>query len=335
MWILVVPYFIIFLFITSGILFVFRKKIIGVLALSLAIGVNVCTQTIPFHPRSLTKHGDDDFIKVMTWNINSSEIAQDDTLVWKGIIDIIENESPDIISLQEVYKSHSGLLTAFLEENFPHCGKMIRWGDNVIYSKYPVGPVELLKIDTVGVKKPGTKEWWLNEAKLKNPGVLVNNERLLMTTTVYIDGQIINLINCHLASNNFDIEQRSKSKERSWMERIPSYLKNIRSASQQRMAEAIATKEQLEDSDNPSLVCGDMNDLGGSKVLNIIQSGCGLKDAWWTGGSGLGFTYHGHKVMHFRLDHILYSKGVNLQRVWVIKQHFSDHQPLVVTFSLE
>lgn len=49
----------------------------------------------------------------------------------------------------------------------------------MIYSKYPIGPVELLKIDTAGVKKPGTKECWLNEAKLKNPGVLVNNERLL------------------------------------------------------------------------------------------------------------------------------------------------------------
>ena len=335
MWIIIIPYVIILLFVLSGISFVFRKWKLGLAVLSLALIVNVWTQSIPLRGKSIFKNDESNLVKIMTWNMNSSEIAEDDTLSWKKVIDVIENESPSILMLQEVHISHDCLLKAYLEEHFPYSAEMIRWGDNIIYSRYPLGKVELLKIDTVGSIKPATKEWWLKEARLSNPDVPVNNERLVMSTIVDIGGYMITLINCHLGSNHYDMERRSMPHECPWWKGIPSYLKNIRGGERQRMAEAIAIKEILEDSDSPSLVCGDMNDLNGSKVLNIIQKDCNLEDAWWTGGFGPGFTYHGHSIMHFRLDHILYSKTFKLRGVRVIKQKYSDHQPLVATFSLD
>lgn len=75
-----------------------------------------------------------------------------------------------------------------------------------------------------------------------------------------------------------------------------------------------------------------MNDVSGSYTICTLQDGLGLKDAWWQGGTGFGFTYHGYGVMRFRLDHILYNKYLDLQNVSTPHVGYSDHWPVVADF---
>ena len=119
-----------------------------------------------------------------------------------------------------------------------------------------------------------------------------------------------------------------------WSDGIPSYLENLRRGRMERMAEAIGIGEILRNNEKPIIVCGDLNDLSGGDVLNMLQKENELYDAWWEGGFGPGFTYHGHYVMHFRLDHVLYNDRLKLKSVKVVEQKISDHHPIVASFDI-
>ena len=67
--------------------------------------------------------------------------------------------------------------------------------------------------------------------------------------------------------------------------------------------------------------------------MNIIE-GNTLKDAWWEGGNGFGFTYKGWHL-RLRLDHILYSDEFELCDVRVVDSDVSDHRVLVADFKLK
>ena len=82
----------------------------------------------------------------------------------------------------------------------------------------------------------------------------------------------------------------------------------------------------------PVIVCGDMNDVSGSKTLRMLQS-TGLKNAWWEKGRGFGFTYHGHHFMNFRIDHILHTEDIKVKSIKKIDQHYSDHDPVIANFA--
>lgn len=83
----------------------------------------------------------------------------------------------------------------------------------------------------------------------------------------------------------------------------------------------------------PTLVAGDLNDLNGSRLLRSIE-GQGLKDLWWKGGTGMGFTFS-EGLLRFRLDHILATDHFDLKRIKVINQkRYSDHRPIVADLEL-
>ncbi len=82
----------------------------------------------------------------------------------------------------------------------------------------------------------------------------------------------------------------------------------------------------------PVIVGGDLNDWCGSKCLNTMM-GTDLKDAWWEGGHGFGWTYFGWHL-RLRLDHILYSNEMELVGVTVVDSDLSDHKPLKATFRM-
>lgn len=83
----------------------------------------------------------------------------------------------------------------------------------------------------------------------------------------------------------------------------------------------------------PTIVAGDLNDLNGSRLLRSIE-GQGLRDLWWKGGTGMGFTFS-EGLLRFRLDHILATDHFDLKRIKVINQkRYSDHRPIVADLEL-
>ena len=67
------------------------------------------------------------------------------------------------------------------------------------------------------------------------------------------------------------------------------------------------------------------------KFQSFKSSNDQLKDAWWEGGNGFGWTYFGWHL-RLRLDHILYSDELELVDVKVIDSDLSDHKPLMARF---
>ena len=78
-----------------------------------------------------------------------------------------------------------------------------------------------------------------------------------------------------------------------------------------------------------------MNDVSGSYTIRNLQKKLVLKDAWWQGGIGLGFTCHGYGILRFRLDHILFNKYSELHNVSVPHVGFSDHWLVMADYSFK
>ena len=109
------------------------------------------------------------------------------------------------------------------------------------------------------------------------------------------------------------------------------YFKDVNHAYSKRIKEAGEIAREVSQLEKPVIVLGDMNDVGGSKTIRQIES-VGLKDAWWEGGFGYGATIH--KPLPYRIDHILYSKQLKLNRVKVISSEgLSDHDAIFAEFS--
>ena len=69
----------------------------------------------------------------------------------------------------------------------------------------------------------------------------------------------------------------------------------------------------------------------GIKYDYIQNKSIGLRDAWWDGGFGLGNTFGG-VFWGLRIDHILYSSGLELADVKHGHTGLSDHRALISSF---
>lgn len=90
----------------------------------------------------------------------------------------------------------------------------------------------------------------------------------------------------------------------------------------------------LYDESCPTFILGDFNDLPGSNTLRVLGK-TGLKDSWWEGGRGLGFTFHNYGLKA-RLDYILYDNShFDLLNVNVIETELSDHNAITAKFLIK
>ena len=81
----------------------------------------------------------------------------------------------------------------------------------------------------------------------------------------------------------------------------------------------------------PLLLCGDFNDLPGSRTHARLKET--FDDGWQMAGNGEGFTFSAGQPRK-RIDYIWISKGGPLVplKLWVVASEASDHLPLVAEF---
>lgn len=248
-------------------------------------------------------------ITIMTYNTQStsSVYMTQNRENPMGISKLIMDQAADIVCLQEYERWCCDYLKRALSVNYPYFVQMPELPkESAVFSKYPIEDVIQLFDD------------------------------LVMEMTINRKGRIIKLIVCHLASNRIDSIDKEMEGRSMWYERFSGYVDGINKAGEKRVDETEKIKKRVKCSLSrgiPVVVCGDMNDVGGSKPLRILKS-AGLKDAWWEKGLGFGFTYYGHQWMRFRLDHIMYSDALKCKSVKVVRQDFSDHNPIVAKFEL-
>ncbi len=101
-----------------------------------------------------------------------------------------------------------------------------------------------------------------------------------------------------------------------------------------RDAELVLVGREVKKSSYPSVVAGDMNDVGWSQTSELFQKVSGLLDP--RRGRGLYPTFHAkYPFLRYPLDHLFHSQEFRLVSMRVLDDVGSDHFPLLVELSYE
>lgn len=152
---------------------------------------------------------------------------------------------------------------------------------------------------------------------------IARSERInehINSVDIVVENDTINVVSCYMPSNNI-----SKAKS------ITDYYHLIDKGYSDRNKQVDLLSRFIKSRN--TIILGDLNDVSGSYSLRTLES-LGFKDAWWHGGFGLGLTYSKFPIC-FRLDHILYSKGFEVQNVSVPHVDFSDHYPVIAKLTIK
>ena len=246
-------------------------------------------------------------LKVVSFNINGS--TGDIRNKGYKIKEFLRRYSPDIVFIAEYNEQNPKLLDSLLNKEFKYSTYRSRLLFQYFYSNIPLFNINRLK-DYEG----------------KHIGIFT-------CSTIY-QGDTIDLYGCHLVSNNYNINQEREGVENIGGEvEVWKYVRNIQDASRVRYKEASIAAREILKSTHHVIVLGDLNDVGGSEALRVLEKS-GLKDAWWEGGVGYGATFY--KPLPFRIDHIMHTKGLTLDNIRVLdSEGNSDHNALYAEFSID
>lgn len=222
----------------------------------------------------------------------------------------------DIIAYQEAYNLHSPqypevsteALNA-LRTAYPYiaCGKNSYVG---LLSKYPVKYIPVNIADTQSFHAECYE--------------------------VDINGKIITIVNVHLQSIGLNSEDKNLYRQLTdggsvSMDTVKhTLLHKLKVAFKARARQAIKLRHFINELRGPVIVCGDFNDIPGCYAQRALM-GHDMRDAYRDAALGPAITYHDNRF-YFRIDHILY-RGVSPLKVKVRANGFSDHYPVVGTFS--
>lgn len=286
--------------------FLYRKKwLLCIGTLIIVLLLNNWTECVPLRLWKLSGGSEGKCIRVMSFNIDGS--SEDILTRLPEIINFIQRYKPDVIFIAEYPELYYNKADTLLKKYFKYSTQRDGSG-HYFFSKYPI-----------------SAQKWFSEGEEKF-GVY--------RCTVYVDKDSIILYGCHFASNNYTEKKKYITPDSIRDgEDVMTYYRNIQLAYRQREEESFLIVDDIKDKEVPVVVMGDFNDVGGSATVKALE-GDGLKDAWWEGGFGYGATIH--KPLPYRIDHIMYSSGIELRKIDVISSEgLSDHDALYAEFGLK
>jgi len=284
--------------------------------------LNWWSETFALHLLSRNKDGYD--FRVLTFNVNRAHKVSVNKGSTDELIDFILHQDADIVLLQEY---NAGLYPS-VQERFDLVYPYGNGIDNAnrfksVFSRFPIESCEQIMIDSTNPQY----ELFQNALYCKKNQ---DGKEILpiCNLIIRIGERRLQVFNCHLMSNNYSVVIRNlRKKSKCLWHGILPILHRMNFGYQARELQTKVLVNHI-DSNIPTLVCGDFNDIGGSVPLRRLQKS-GFYDAWWKGGFGFGFTFHG-LGLRFRLDHILYTPDcIRLRKVSIPHSNVSDHDPLI------
>jgi len=278
-------------------------------------------------------------LKVMTWNVHLFDLGE-----WtknkeskNKIVDLIRQQDPDILCLQEFYFDNDN-------PNEPYTEMLRQLG----YTYYEFSKEEDLLKRSINI---GAKPEEIIQAghAVFSKLPLKNKVRYSLDSANYynmlgVDVQLnehtvarLNVV--HLHSVTFSdkevkfAENRADKLSAKMEDKTKGLLKKLMLASSKRAVQAQIIDSILDKSVYPNIVCGDFNDMPGSYVYQEVKGG--LKDAFVSKGLGLGRTYR--KIFPtLRIDYILYNPDLLICKGYISPDvSLSDHNPVIATFSVK
>lgn len=328
-----------------------RKRII-LYAILIAIACAMCflNHRYKLFAFNISHYGGNEGFSIMTYNISAYDSASFTTDRQHRLIELIKQEKPDFLCFQEMSFESLKQIKPQLDSIYGSCD--VLEGDNQLwrlrfYSHYPLRNFRRYKCEGVIDTSDFTEE-------VKAEVELFQKQMNVMSAEFEVEPERwVTVFSGHLRSSAYSTARRSMNKGASWFEGISLYKRNYDVGKRIRDYEAQNVRRFVEDARTstssatrmPVIVSGDLNDWCGSDCLDILMGFKGfqkasdgfngeLKDAWWEGGNGFGWTYFGWHL-RLRLDHILYSDEFELAEVKVVDTDISDHKPLVAKFKFK
>ena len=262
-------------------------------------------------------------IKLMTWNVRNFDLYNwsNNEATRNKMMDLIAVENPDILCLQEYYTTKSG--------SFNNTSRIL---EKIPYKDYFFGETFTLK--------EGFRKWGLtifSNYPIVNSGLenFKNATRLnaFVFADLLIEGDTIRVYNMHLQSISFnesDYEFFNEIKEQpKWDPKSLRILQKIKISSQMRANQAIKMKEHSKQYQGKIIFAGDFNDPVATFTYNTVAKD--MQDSFAKKGFGFGKTFV-NPTPFLKIDHILMDNSFRILSHKIIREDYSDHYPVVVTF---
>jgi len=280
------------------------------------IGWKTLQNNIGFHKTTDTERAkaDSGQIRMMAYNVHSFNSPQNYNIsTRKGILQLIKDQQPDIINLEEFHATGKGKMavcdsikTLLKNADYyfqPFGGAPANSSGLAIFTKYPIvskGVIRLTNDDS------DTKSIYV-DVKIRDKVVRVYCVHLQSFQ-----------LNAEDHSTMDSISQKGKATIKG-SRRIGGKLKMgfLRRSDQVKMMKA-----EFANCPYPYIVAGDFNDTPSSYAVNKMASG--IKNGFREAGRGLGRTYNGD-VPNYQIDYIMVSPQFNVINYTVIEKKLSDH----------
>lgn len=296
-----------------------KNKFFLISLVALLISFKPISYTFSFHIPQ--KQVDNEF-KVMSYNVRLFNIYQwiEDLDAADKISTLINEESPDILCMQEFYSSHENRnFKAEIEQAGGYdyfCSAQNssqRKTGNIIFSKF--------RMVNHGFFKP--------EGSARNvvyADIITNPD----TIRVYS----VHLAPLHLSNKDYDfIDNFNESKNSRKVKGIRGIIHKMEAAYKVRTNEVNDILAHAAQSKYPVLLCGDFNEVPLSKTYKQFADDS-FKDSFIKSGLGVGNTYS-RNFLKFRIDYILYNRDFKPLDFSVFRKEYSDHYPIIGTFALQ
>ena len=258
-------------------------------------------------------------IRVMTYNVHNFKRygSKNDLSTKQEILQIIKDEKPDVIGLQEFYTRNKGQydmldsIQQIMGSRYYYFEKVRSNGDEAIgmaiFSRFPIIAHGLIQ---------------LSEHSSENQSIYVDLKKGDKTFRFY---------SVHLQSIRFDpddyrylnnVTQTGDKPEKGSAFRLGSKLKT---AFLKRSEQVNKVKADAQLCTYPYIISGDFNDTPASFAVHEMSSG--LNNAFVEKGSGFVRTYNG-SFPNFQIDYILATKDFKVRNYKVIEKKLSDHYPV-------
>jgi endonuclease/exonuclease/phosphatase family metal-dependent hydrolase len=299
---------------------VFRRKLYLLLPITcIACGWNVLNNNIGFNkPVKDPELKDGKVIRLMTYNVHNFKRygAKNDTSTKQQILQIIKDQRPDILTIQEFFTRKRG------KYNIRDSVLAIMGSDYYYFE-----PLIFNKSEAIGIAI-------FSKFPIIDHGIIPVSDRVSENACIYADlqkgNQKLRIYNVHLQSIGFDPEdyryvnniiQQGKPDMYS-TKRLGNKLK---AAFEKRSLQVKKIKSNAAACPYPFIIAGDFNDTPASYAVNEMAEG--LKNAFREKGYGLGRTYNGN-FPNYQIDYIMASKRFNILNYTIIEQKLSDHYPV-------
>lgn len=310
------------LFTVNAILLVywlFRKKLFALVSVIIVIcGWGVMNNNIGFNTSSASYAPGLNVIKLMTYNVHNFKRygANNDISTKHEILELINEQQPDIIGIQEFYTRYRGQydmrdsIFKIMGTEYYYLLPSTANGNEAIgiaiFSKYPV------------IAR----------------GIVAFSGKIHENSCIYVDvqkgNQIFRVYSVHLQSIRFDPEDykylnevaKEGKPDVASARRLGSKLKI---AFEKRSVQVKNVKESAAHCPYPYIIMGDFNDTPSSFAVNTMAKG--MRNAFRERGFGFGRTYNGD-FPNYQIDYIMATRQFDIANYHIIEEKLSDHYPV-------